>query len=187
MRLLDWSNSWFTSQFIVVEALYTNVFSLNHILYDSCAISRSLLITSTIDWSLAGFSQLFQAVLTRFETWSACNKRWSLTDIVGGATLKCQSGNLDCEIFEDRPSAKIGSFENFRPYGNSNNVQSLIVICRTNWDHTACYILKVASYFIPIQMSSECICLHSKKIYNNYNNIMVVRPGRKNFYGSREG
>ena len=27
---------------------------------------------------------------------------------------------VDCEIFEDGPSAKIGSLENFRPYGTIN-------------------------------------------------------------------
>ena len=36
------------------------------------------------------------------------------TDIVGGATLECPSAKLDREIFENRPSAKIGSFENLR-------------------------------------------------------------------------
>ena len=81
------------------------------IICDSCAISHSLLSTSTIDQLLAGFSQLFRLVLTRFEP--RC-----ITDIVGGATLERPSAKIRSRIFEDGPCAKIGSLENFRPYGN---------------------------------------------------------------------
>ena len=37
--------------------------------------------------------------------------------IVGGAGVNVHPRKLDCEIFADRPSAKIGSLENFRLYG----------------------------------------------------------------------
>ena len=59
-----------------------------------------------------------QAVLSRGAR-AVRGARRSLTDIVGGATLEHHPRKLDREIFEDGPSAKIGSLENFRPYGTT--------------------------------------------------------------------
>ena len=39
--------------------------------------------------------------------------------IVGGAGVNVHPRKLDREIFADRPSAKIGSLENFRLYGST--------------------------------------------------------------------
>ena len=69
--------------------------SLASIICDPRVTSRSPLSASTIDRSLAAFSQLFSRLyITRFVPPHTCSKRRSLTDIVGGATL-------------ERPSAKI--------------------------------------------------------------------------------
>ena len=87
----------------------------------SRTISRSLLSTSTIDRSLAGFFGRFQRDLSR-----------GARAVRGGAgrilwveqPWNVHPRKLDREIFEDGPSAKIGSLENFRPYGNSKGVAS---------------------------------------------------------------
>ena len=81
----------------------------------SRAVSRSLLSTSTIDRSLAGFFGRFQRDLSR-----------GARAVRGGAgrilwveqPWNVHPRKLYREIFEDGLSAKIGSLENFRPYGN---------------------------------------------------------------------
>ena len=82
----------------------------------SRAISRSLLSTSTIDRPLAGFFGRFQRDLSR-----------GARAVRGGAgrilwveqPWNVHPRKLDREIFEDGPSTKIGSLENFRPYGTT--------------------------------------------------------------------
>ena len=43
----------------------------------------------------------------------ARSERWSQMGIVGGVV---PSANLDCDIFEDCPSMKLGFLENFQLY-----------------------------------------------------------------------
>ena len=45
--------------------------------------------------------------------------------IVGGAGVNVHPRKLDREIFADRPSAKIGSLENFRLYGSTIDCSSV--------------------------------------------------------------
>ena len=98
---------------LLLSFFCTNVSSLDHMLY-SHAISRSLLSTSTIDHLLVFFGR-FQRDLSR-----------GARAVIGGAgrilwveqPWNVHPRKLDREIFEDGPSTKIGSLENFRPYSN---------------------------------------------------------------------
>ena len=76
---------------LLLSFFCTNVSSLDHMLL-SCHFSISA--KYKYDRSIACY--FFRLVPTRFEPRRACSKRWSRTDIVGGATL-------------ERPSAKIRS------------------------------------------------------------------------------
>ena len=92
MLLLSWidltADLLHISSLLLLSFFCTNVSSLDHMPL-SCHLSISA--KYKYDRSIA-----CRPVPTRFEPWCVCSKRWSRTDIVGGATL-------------ERPSAKIRS------------------------------------------------------------------------------
>ena len=88
--------------------------SLASIICYSRAISRSLLSTSTINRSLAVLFSQFQRHLSHGARAVRGGAGWILWV---EQPWNIHPRKLDREIFEDGPSAKIGSLENFRPYG----------------------------------------------------------------------
>ena len=86
--------------------------------------------------------------------------RWVVEHVglVGGARATGYPRKLDREIFADCPSAKIGSLENFRLYGNTQLSCSYIINLRPSVLHRRCFHLCgpcMCPYISPDRRSEE--------------------------------